>query len=321
MKKIFSLLLLTLTLLSCERIPLYERETGVYLKINIRVNTQITTPGNTRAGEVKPEKMQVNFYDVETHALVSKFYVAPEGGFIDIGPGLYDVIIYNIDTEQTHVVNGNSSRGQVYAYTDFETTEMPANWRSANNNTTPDGAYIIREPDHLYVARMERVHIPERSTQDQTVELYAEASSLLETYTFRATNITNIKDANVIKAYITGQVRGRYLWDNHYPAEAVAITFNCQVNQASNEINTVFNTFGKFPNAVNTVYLHLFVGSSYDKGREYVFDVTNQFDDPDNTSHQIIVSEEINVPEAGSGNGGFLPNIKDWESENEDIDI
>ena len=262
MKKLFSLLLLTLTLLSCERIPLYDRETGVYLKINIRVNTQITTPGNTRAEEVKPEKMQVNFYDVETHALVSKFYVAPEGGFIDIAPGLYDVIIYNIDTEQTHVVNGNSSRGQAYAYTDFETTEMPANWRSAGSTATPDGASIIREPDHLYVGRMERVHIPERSTQDETVELYAEAASLLETYTFRATNITNIKDAGVVKVYITGQVRGRYLWDNHYPAEAVAITFDCHVNQADNEISTVFNTFGKFPNTVNTVYLHIFVEKS-----------------------------------------------------------
>ena len=321
MKKLFSLLLFTLTLLSCVRIPLYDRETGVYLKISIRVNTQISTPGITRAEEVKPEKMQVNFYDVETHALVSKFYVAPQGGFIDIAPGIYDMIVYNIDTEQTHVINGSSSRGQVYAYTDFETTGMPANWRSANNSTTPDGSYIIREPDHLYVARMERVHIPERSTQDKTVEIYVEAQSILETYTFRATNITNIKDAGVVKVYITGQVRGRYLWDNHYPAEAVAITFDCQVNQADNEISTVFNTFGKFPNAVNTVYLHIFVGSSYDKGKEYVFDVTEQFDNPDNTSHQIIVSEEINVPEAGSGNGGFVPNVKDWESENENINI
>lgn len=321
MKKICSLLLLTLTFLSCERIPLYDRESGVYLKINIRFNTQLSIAEQSRAEDVKPEKMQVNFYDVDTHALVNKFYVPSEGGFIDIASGFYDVVLYNIDTEETRVVNGNSSRGQVYAYTDLENAEMPANWRSAGSTATPDGASIIREPDHLYVGRMERVHIPERSSQDKTVELYAEAQSILETYTFRATNISNIKDAGVVKAYITGQVRGRYLWDNHYPAEAVAISFNCQADRAGNEISTRFNTFGKFPNAVNTVYLHLFVGSSYDKGREYVFDVTDQFDNPDNTSRQIIVTEEIDVPEAGSGDGGFLPNVKDWESENENVNI
>ncbi|WP_308761457.1 hypothetical protein [uncultured Bacteroides sp.] len=55
--------------------------------------------------------------------------------------------------------------------------------------------------------------------------------------------------------------------------------------------------------------------------REYVFDVTDQFDNPDNTDHIIEVSDPIDVPDSGSDSGGFKPDVDDWDEEHKDIDI
>lgn len=47
---------------------------------------------------------------------------------------------------------------------------------------------------------------------------------------------------------------------------------------------------------------------------QWTFDVTDQFDNPENIQHEIIIDESIVVPDEGS-NGGFVPTVTDWDGE------
>ena len=95
---------------------------------------------------------------------------------------------------------------------------------------------------------------------------------------------------------------------------------DCYVDIEGGELVTIFNTFGKQPNSYNYVLLSINQTSTY-PGLEFVFDVTDQFDNPDNTNHVIIVSDEIDVPDPGSGGGGLDPEVSDWDEEHKNVDI
>jgi hypothetical protein len=74
----------------------------------------------------------------------------------------------------------------------------------------------------------------------------------------------------------------------------------------------VFNTFGKFPGAHNDVYLNVLVTDIQGGRHQWVYDVTDQFDDPDNHTHQIIIDDPIKIPD---DEGGFTHDVTDWKDE------
>lgn len=332
MKRIVLLLLVAVAAMSCQRVPLYDAESGVYLRIDLSIKATIDVPEELRAnlpadlkakadGRV-PERMQVNFYDVETHALVTKAFVGAEGGYIDVAPGVYDIVVYSMDCDVTRV-DKPESRGSFYAYTAVEGNRVvPMSKANGDAAQAPVSYPVILEPDHLYVGRKENVVIPAHSSADDVIEIHVDASTMIETYIFRAHNVKGIENAASIKAYITGQARARGIWDLRYINGQAIIGTTCYADRAAGEIYTVFNTFGKFPNADNQVFLNIEVTNSSGERQEYVFDVTDQFDNPDNTNHEIDVDDEINVPKPGGGSGGgFQPDIDDWDDEHTDIDI
>ncbi|MBQ7458517.1 MAG: hypothetical protein IJS70_05035, partial [Bacteroidales bacterium] len=73
--------------------------------------------------------------------------------------------------------------------------------------------------------------------------------------------------------------------------------------------------FGKFPNSENHVFLNVLVTTGGGGKYQWVFDVTNQFDNPDNLGREIVIEDPIVVPEGGSGTGGFDPVVSDWDVE------
>ena len=83
---------------------------------------------------------------------------------------------------------------------------------------------------------------------------------------------------------------------------------------------TIFNTFGKLPGEENKIFLDITVTDSGGGQYRYVYDVTDQFDDPDNIDNQLIIDGEIiDIPKAEHGGGGFQPSVDEWERE--DIDV
>ena len=328
MKKTLTALLALLALASCTRIPLYDPLADVYLKLSIRLNTDtvlnedLDIKGNAYLEEKvygkMPERVRACFYDVTDHTMVQEIFLPPEGGFVEIPAGTYDLIVYGLGTTVTRI-DGENSRAGARAYTSETNTRVKVSSRagtaadgSAVETTIIDQA-VINEPDHLFVGRREAIVVPVRSEIDKTVVIECELTSLVESYSFELRNVVGAERIDKAEIYITGQSPSRYLWDGRRPNRVAAIWFQGEINEKKGHIYTVFNTFGKYPGMQNFVFLNVRVADTSGNLYQWEFDVTDQFDNPDNVHHEIIIDEVVEIPDPGSGGGTLSPVVNDWQ--------
>ena len=327
MRRIF--LLLTLLCLfpatGCKRIELYDPLSDIYLKLDLKLNTDvklnddIDLEGDAALREKvygkMPEKVRACFYNAETHTLVAEDFLPPTGGFINLPAGTYDIIVYSLGTEVTQTT-GTESRGGAYAFTSELGATMTIRSRSEGDpsvNQTISHQPIIYEPDHIFVGTKENVVIPVRAEIDKPLVIEMEMTTLLETYSLEVRNIQGVERIEKIQVYITGQAKAKALWDRRFPSTICAIYFPTEVNVDKGNLYTVFNTFGKFPGAHNDVKLNVLI-QGVDGGRyQWSYDVTDQFDNPDNVNHALIIEEDMIIPEKAED--GFHPNVQDWDTE------
>lgn len=319
--------LLTLSLLSCHRIPLYDPDSSIYLKLELKLDMDVKVPDYVDlaaypdlAAKVhcaKPTSVRACFYDVETHRLAAEDFVGGDGGFIDLAAGTYDMIVYNLGNENTRVT-ATETRGGAYAYTSGLNTRVKVTKAGTSQVREYD---VIYEPDHLLVGRMEQVVIPVHETgENKRVVIEDNMSTLLETYSFEMPNIQGAERIKTVDIYITGQAPSRYLWDKRYPTRPVAIWFPAKIEPSAGRLYSVFNTFGKFPDSQSDVFLYVRMTNGQGGLFQWTFDVTDQFNNPDNTDHTIIIDDHVEIPEEGS-DGGFTPTVNDWNAEIIDIQL
>lgn len=318
-----ALLLLLLPLLSgCKRIPLHDPESDVYLKLEIRLNMEvqlnddIDIDGNPELRDKvygkMPELVRACFYDTETHELTQEFFLPPAGDFINIPAGEYDLIVYSMGTEVTRVEDTHR-RGSAYAYSG-RTGQMTRVTKSDEDGTdSSDSQSVIYEPDHIIVGSKSGVVIPVHAANDETIVIEMDMSTILETYSFEVRYVEGAGRIQKADVYITGQAPSKYLWDRRFSSSPATIYFPAEINEEKGHIYTVFNTFGKFPGATNKCYLNVLVTDTNGNRYRWTFDVTDQFDDPDNQNHEIIIEEQVDVPEGG-GSGGFNADVEDYDT-------
>lgn len=331
-KALLITVLLMLTLVSCKRIPLYDPATDVYLKldlklaIDVELSADIEIAGHTdledKVHGKMPELVRACFYDPETHKLVSEDFLPPEGGFIILPAGVYDLIVYSMGTEATQVT-GMDNRGSAYAFTSPTGTKVKARSKAGDEDPSlPSEFEVIYEPDHIFVGRVNGVVIPVHPAgEEHTIVIESEMTPLLETYTFEVKNVNGAGNIQKADVYITGQAPGKYLWDGRQSAPPVAIYFQSDIDPEKGHLFSVFNTFGKFPYMTNNVFLNVLVETGGGGKYQWVFDVTDQFDNPDNVGHEIIIDEPVDVPGPEERTGGFLPTVSDWDVEIVEIPI
>lgn len=228
-KSLLLLALFSVTVIACRRIPLYEPQAGVYLKLDIQLNTNIhlnddiDIEGDPELhdkvyGKV-PELVRACFYDRETHELVFEDYLPPSGGFIEIPAGLYDLIVYSLGAEST-IIGETELRGAAYAYTNTKEA-LPAT-KDDNDADVYSvlGQPVINEPDHVFVARKEGIVIPVHSQIEETIVIEGELNTLLESYSFEVRNVVGAGRIQKAEVFITGQIPSKKLWDLGYPVNA-----------------------------------------------------------------------------------------------------
>ena len=332
MKRIAAYILLAglilFALSSCLRIPLYDPEANVYLKLSIKLNTDVQLnedldiEGNTVLEEKvygrMPERVRACFYDITTHKMVMETFLPAEGGFVEIPAGTYDLIVYGLGTRSTQVT-AEETRAGGYAFTNSTNTRVRVVSRGGSGEEGEEGEssiidqVVIREPDHIFVGRREAIVVPVKAEMDKTVVIECELESLVETYSFEIRNVIGAERISKADIYITGQAPSRYLWDGRRPNRPSAIYFQADINEKKGHIYTVFNTFGKYPGMNNYVFLNVRVADISGNLYQWEFDVTDQFDNPDNIYHEIIIDEVMEIPEDGSGVGGLDPVVRDWQ--------
>lgn len=324
-------LLLTLVCLfpvvSCKRIALYDPQSGVYLKLDLKLNTDvklnddIDLEGDAALREKvygkMPEQVRACFYDAQTYALVAEEFLPPTGGFVNVPAGTYDIIVYSLGTEVTQV-KGTEIRGGSLAYrTPWQTQMMEITTKNEDDHDgqpTIDHQQIIDEPDHIFVGTKENVMIPVRSTLDKTMVIEMEMTTLLDTYSLEVRNIQGAERIKKIDVYITGQAQSKYMWSRNH-LKICTLYFPSKVNVDKGKLYTVFNTFGKFPGARNNVKLDVRITGVDGGYYQWSYDVTDQFDNPDNINHALVIDDDdIYIPKTDDA-GGFRPEVKDWTTE------
>lgn len=316
-------------LTACHHIPLYEPATGVYLAFEIHAGAKTDLAGYSTFPDpnfwqkivngTPPSQFRLCMYDRETNTIVYDDYFGTDGGFIEAPTGYYDMVIYSVGADAVRI-NGAETKGNVRAVTSPTgaavkmTRVTKTDENGEETEQTVNLQYPIHNmPDHVYVGTAENVYIPVRSNVSKAISIDVEVESLLDTYTFEATDIEGIDRITSMTCYITGQVTEKYLWDGRYKNELCAIPVPVIMDKENSAVRGVFNTLGKHPYALANVFMNIMIQNAQGEMYQWIFDVTDQFHNPDNIHNEIVVTQHLVVPDAEQG--GFHPDVSDWEAE------
>ena len=290
----------------------YNLSLKLNLKLDLEINLEVSEEAHTKI--MVPDYMKVCFYNSQGGALDKTEFVKGYGGDLHVQPGTYDMVAYSFGTEWTQV-RGEGSAATLEAFT----SDITQTKESLLAAFTRDGEYdapgpIIYTPDHLLVS-LKQVEIPPFNSGERVITITATATTIVETYSFEAKNISGAEYISSAEAFVTNQARGNFFGRGEKSTEPATIYFPVEMDKTTGTLKTTFNTFGKLPGE-SRCYLHILLRDN--DGNEYKIseDITDQFDDPD---HRIIIYNAVDIPKP-TGNG-IAPSVEPWESENHDVPI
>lgn len=318
----------------CRRIPLYDRSTSVNIVIDLdrELDHEIVMTVDKPLEKIYTDKIdgtvpayyEVLVYDTVTDELVSSNIIGEKGGSLSVFPGDYHLVIYSFGTESTQIKDSHN-RNKLNAFTTDITSSKgdilrsKAIWPAIEHvSKAYEDDPIINEPDHLYTSNEMNVTIDAFIGSEQNVTIHTTTSSILDVYSLEVLNIKGAENIEKVEAFVTGQVISNYFGIQEREASPASVYVDMSIDTENNRLYAVFNTFGKLPGEQNNIFLDITDsgGGQY----RYVFNVTDQFDNPDNRNHQIIIDGNIiDIPKAEHGGGGFQPSVDEWERE--DIDV
>lgn len=301
MKRIIIIFLsVTACLSACKRIELSD---SAY-NYKASIDTQYSQLYNIPAPDKGPKQYRILFYDPETEILKASCIVGRDGGSLyNLLPGVYNIVVYNYEHNNTKI-----------SYEESSSTII------ANSTVIGyDGMPVVNSPDHLYVQTFDEVNVPYLTGNDEAWVLNCKPSSIVESWLLYIDGIKGLENAQIIDCYVTGQADGAYLYPAEVSLTQCSIFFKGETNLEKGVIETPFNTFGKLAEAAAKLQLNLIIEGS--GGDTYICkaDVTDQFDDPENTEKIIRATFDITIkPRQDSG---FNPSAEEWEPEVEIIDL
>jgi hypothetical protein len=316
---------MALSAASCRRIHLYDPDGGVFLELHLDIDYRLNPScpinaktdeafGNLAYGKI-PTMVAVFFYDMDTHDKVYETFLPPEGGFIDLDPGAYDVIAYGMGSEYSRITEA-ANRGLVRAYTEEKGSLVDLGGAYGNQP-------MIKMPDQVYAGRVSGLVVPVRPKDSGITRLEMDLTPMVLTYSFIAYNISGLENVSSFQCFISGQAPDRFLWDEHFTVTPVVVDFTMTSHPDTWSAQGVFNTFGKLPEYTSTAYMYVEVINKAGATFHWSYDVTDQFNNPDNSCHTIVVDDEIDIP-AGDDTGvtpGFGPVVTPWVPEIFDIPV
>ena len=322
--RIFALLLLiaTAALSSCRYKELcyehdHQKDYNVILKLTLDIDEPFAAPSlreEAHASIKVPSHMVVCFYDPQSGALKDIEYTGPYGGQLQVTPGTYNMVVYAFDTEWTQIRNENNFNTLEAFTSDITNTKSPLFAALAKKDSTSAPGPIIYTPDHLLVARKE-VTVPPFSLEQPVIVIEDTASTIIETYDFKVTNITGIEYVSSVDAYITNQAKSNFFGRGEVNTEPATIYFTVGVNRGQGIFETAFTTFGKLPGESQS-YLNIVLYDTSGKPYVVVTDITEQFTNPENI---IVIEDSIVIPAPPSG--GIAPTVEEWEEIIRDVPI
>lgn len=341
MRNVINITLILLVVLlsgACQRRSFAEHSTRVALKVVI--NTNIVN----HVLEEPPQTMRVNLYDPETGRLRYTDFVGPTGGYIHPAPGVYDMIVYSMESEST-IIHNEQNFNDIEAYTNevspyikgqmaqfLAKREKNARERAANGyaklmqQSEGDDAkapplyveeLVVNQPDHVFVGWYHALDIPVVYEEEQNVEIVVEvdAYTLVETWIVEVRNIDGAQWIGSTMSLMSGQKGTVHMGPNVHSDKVVSVLFDLKLQDREDGqgkcLKGKLNTFGIHPENLTGASLDLNIRDKGDADFVYHFDVTDQF--KNNEKRYILIEQPIVVEQPKVEGGGFQPTVDQWE--------
>ena len=325
----------------CEHRPLEMREyeENIFVRVYYDENIRNVSFGFYDESKKKPEysspkMMRVAFFDNVSDKLVSERYLYDCGrdergyyiqGKMNLPNGKYNMLAYNFDTNEIETRNNNSYYA-MSAYTNALSESEANRFFSSRGD---DATNICRQPDHLFVAKVEDVEIdkPDFYEAPDTIKnntgTYPVAETIVKTY-YLQFNIKGVEHVRSAVALISGMAGSKNMHSNEMVKDDVASIFFSLNNgkdkaRTSDDIAVAyasFNTFGKLPHTEGYLDVTFEFKTIYNTVQTETFRITDIFETEMAKENQWIIIDkviEIIPPEGSDTSGGMSPGVNDWE--------
>ena len=324
----------------CEHRPLEMRqyEENIFVRVYYDENIRNVSFGFYDESKKKPEysspkMMRVAFFDNVSDKLVSERYLYDCGrdergyyiqGKMNLPNGKYNMLAYNFDTKEIETRNNNSYHA-ISAYTNALSESEANRFFSSRGD---DATNICRQPDHLFVAKVEDVEIDKPiyyeapDTIKNNTGTYPVAETIVKTY-YLQFNIKGVEHVRSAVALISGMAGSKNMHSNEMVKDDVAsIYFN--LNNGKDKARTSddiavayasFNTFGKLPHTEGYLDVTFEFKTIYNTVQTETFRITDIFETEMAKENQWIIIDKVIeiIPPEGSDTGGMSPGVTDWE--------
>lgn len=325
----------------CEHRPLEMRqyEENIFVRVYYDENIRNVSFGFYDESKKKPEysspkMMRVAFFDNVSDKLVSERYLYDCGrdergyyiqGKMNVPNGKYNMLAYNFDTKEIETRN-NYSYYAMSAYTNALSESEANRFFSSRGD---DATNIFRQPDHLFVAKVEEINIDKPTYYEAPDSIknntgtFPVAETIVKTY-YLQFNIKGVEHVRSAVALISGMASSKNMHSNEMVKDDVAsIYFN--LNNGKDKARTSddiavayasFNTFGKLPHTEGYLDVTFEFKTIYNTVQTETFRITDIFETEMAKENQWIIIDkvvEIIPPEGSDTSGGMSPGVTDWE--------
>ena len=143
--------------------------------------------------------------------------------------------------------------------------------------------------------------------------LVTELSRISESWILEIEDIVGAAHIQKAEVYVTGQAAGRFLWDGRTTNHPCALGIETEIDIQRRRLFSVFNTFGKYPQPDCDVMVYVLVTTNSNAHCLYVYDVTDQWLNPDNSAHLIRIRDRMEIPGDDYHGNDFNPVVTDWD--------
>ena len=280
-----------------------------------------------------PQMIRVAFHDKESDRFVSERYLYDCGtdehgyyiqGKMNVPNGNYNMLAYNFDTREI-VIRQQDSYSMITAGTDALSESEANRFFSSRGD---DATKIFRQPDHLFVAKVEDIEIntPEYFNVPDTIKTvegtFPTAESIVKTY-YLQFNIKGVEYVRSAVALISGMAGSKTMHNGEMVEEDIASIFfslnnGKEKNRTTDETAVAyasFNTFGKLPNTEGYLDVTFEFNTIYNTVQTETFRITDVFEtDMAKENQWIIIDQVVEIvpPEDTDNSSGISPGVSEW---------
>lgn len=255
-----------------------------------------------------PESMRLYLFPEEGGEPLLYEFPNHTGGIIKLRAGHYKAICYNSDTETI----GFRNTGKFETFEAFALQgELAIRGAAAPRAEGTENERLALSPEYLYSDKRTDIQITVTADRQQII-LYPQ--QMVCRYQVEIRNVNNLKEIfmNGVGGSLSSLSGGIMLGTGEPSAEAVTYPF--AITEAENQtLQGDFLTFGQSVSELRPHKLVIYVIMKDGSKRYYTFDVTKQVDQAVDPHHVYIVIDELPLPNALNTDGGFHPEVEDWQ--------